>query len=88
MSGEERVIDNTSTHFSPLLSGAAVGDSRNPDAPWHLSGAAVGMLHISFSQRQFGSLALVHYDIRQSVLQRTGAGGSHSRWPSVVQHAR
>jgi hypothetical protein len=41
MSGEERVIDNTSTHSSPLLSGAAVGD-KIPDAPWHLTGLGVG----------------------------------------------
>jgi hypothetical protein len=66
MSGEERVIDNTSTHSSPLLSGAAVGDDlagdKIPAAPWQLRGAALGLLHISFSQRQFGALALVHYD--------------------------
>lgn len=65
MSGEERVTGNTSTHSSPLLSGAAQGDVAGdeiPDAPWHLTGAALGMLHISLSQRQFGVLALVHYE--------------------------
>jgi hypothetical protein len=85
MSGEERVIDNTSTHFSPLLSGAAGGD-KIPDAPWHLTGSALGLLHISFSQRQLGALALVHYDhspvgtyneLTLAVLSRRG--------PTVVQ---
>ncbi len=87
MSGEERVIDNTSTHSSPLLAGVAVGIAAEiPPAPWHLTGTALGMLHISFSHRQCGVLALVHYDhspvgpyneLALAVLTRRG--------PSVVQ---
>ncbi|HEX8235511.1 MAG TPA: acetoacetate decarboxylase family protein [Abditibacteriaceae bacterium] len=71
MSGEERVTDNTSTHSSSLLSaaagsgalaGGAVAGDEIPAAPWHLGGAALGLPHLSWSQRPFGVLALVHYD--------------------------
>jgi hypothetical protein len=95
MSGEKRVTDNTSTHSSPLLPGAtgsggvtggAVAGDEIPVAPWHLSGAALGLPHLSLSQRPFGVLGLIHYDsspvgpyneMALAVLTRRG--------PSVVQ---
>ena len=85
MSGEERVTDTTSTHSSPLLHGAIAGDEI-PAAPWHLSGAALGLLHFSLSQRQFGVLAMVHYNYSPvGPYNELALAILTSRGPSVVQ---